>query len=299
MNKETKIMNDYIPAKNPKPQNQILSQSTQNFSRPSNQFQNVLFSALSGEKDDASQCQNIRVVKEQNLRDRLNTLEEMELIGEGQYGIGNQPLISKGQKGNQSDEEEEAKGGNKKILKKLLREQKKKEKKVDHIKQNFANFITFARILEDVEKEFSSVNQAAASDLRQSQMNEAFTRANTSLKSSFYRLTDSINLTHSQSEHQNRGMFQGVFNAAKYYAGYGESHGEVKVLTQREQIARTNQLRIQGALHQLCLFIFGVKRYLNISLPFPLILTKQGGFMIRHNGTGVDYPLYLVKYNHW
>ena len=46
-----------------------------------------------------------------------------------------------------------------------MKEQKKKEKKVDHIKQNFANFITFARVHEDVEKEFQSA-KLAASDLK-------------------------------------------------------------------------------------------------------------------------------------
>ena len=61
-----------------------------------------------------------------------------------------------------------------------------------------------------------------------------------------------------------------------------------------EKINLSNDLRIQGVVHGLCLYIFVVKRYLNIHLPYPIYLSHKGGFMIRHEGRQLDLPLFLL-----
>lgn len=70
-------------------------------------FQNVLQSALSGEnqashpdiRDSFAQDYCPKVVSHAETvarRGRFDTLEEMELLGQGRYGSGNVPIIAKG-----------------------------------------------------------------------------------------------------------------------------------------------------------------------------------------------------------
>ena len=62
-----------------------------------------MFAALSG--SGARDSEDIRVVPNMCLqRSRLDTLDEMELLGQGKYGEGNQPLISSKTRDGDSDE---------------------------------------------------------------------------------------------------------------------------------------------------------------------------------------------------
>ena len=55
-------------------------------------------------------------------------------------------------------------------------------------------------------------------------------------------------------------------------------------------------MRIQGAVHALCLLLGGIARYLNICLPYTLKIKPGKGFIIIHNSSGVEYPLYLYPF---
>lgn len=58
-------------------------------------------------------------------------------------------------------------------------------------------------------------------------------------------------------------------------------------------IRDNNRRRIQGALHLLCLAIKGFTEYMDITLPFPLILEPKGFIIMQ--GRFEAYELNLVK----
>jgi hypothetical protein len=80
------IKNDYIQAKDGQSQKAEEAKS----------LNQVLHSALSGEHKRRTDYDSPRVVQGTPSRNRFDTLEEMELLGQGKYGAGNVPLISSG-----------------------------------------------------------------------------------------------------------------------------------------------------------------------------------------------------------
>lgn len=73
----------------------------------------------------------------------------------------------------------------------------------------------------------------------------------------------------------------------------GDKGQKAKQSQQEADIRYTNRQRIQGALHLLCMFVKGISDYMEISLPYPLILTPQG-FVIMH-GSFLVYSLTLIR----
>ena len=105
-------------------------------------------------------------------------------------------------------------------------------------------------------------------------------------------------------------------NAANYYfMGIGdkgnEGTGQVALLgslmhsntnlSPRDKNYLSNKLRIQGALHTLCLFLKGVESYLSVVLPNPIRLAAEApgpGFVIRPNeptDTCSEHPLFFLS----
>lgn len=107
------------------------------------------------------------------------------------------------------------------------------------------------------------------------------------------------------------GVFDGIRHAANYLLGASEKQGDfqgdmmtlntphvMSALSSKERTYLSNKLRIQGAIHGLCLYIKGVESVLGVPLPNPITLTTSGGFMISHNelgGDGQRYPLFLLR----
>lgn len=243
-------------------------------------------------------------------RERFDTLEEMEIMGQGEYGRGlNVPVISKGLDRDQSQGLSAAELGKKLAKQKLLRKELRRQYKVlnhgEGIKKQFNEFIDFARIHEDVEGEYSMKlkSQFAEQTTFEHQMEPRRTIGaasnKESLMNSFYNITrESVGTFYESPSIQkaSEGVFQGLLARAQQLTGLGGETNEntpiVMQLNRTDQIVRTNEMRIQGAVHMLCLVIFGVKRYLNVALPHAIHLRKRG-FTITHNSSGRVFPLYL------
>jgi hypothetical protein len=72
-------------------------------------------------------------------------------------------------------------------------------------------------------------------------------------------------------------MLYGMMNAAKYLTGYTNEEEEAP-LSKKELICQANYLRIQGAIHCLCLLLKGIETFLTISMPNPIDLDMEKGF---------------------
>lgn len=68
----------------------------------------------------------------------------LELLGEGRYGAGNQPLISQ----NKEDLERA------KAMRRQLRKRRREERQVADLRQTQTNHLVFMRLNDDVELEF-------------------------------------------------------------------------------------------------------------------------------------------------
>lgn len=79
-------------------------------------------------------------------------------------------------------------------------------------------------------------------------------------------------------------MLAGMYS---YFRSSTQDGLEVSI---EQRVQTTNEMRIQGTVHLLCLVLFGIKRYLNVQLPIPIKLEK-GGFTILNGQDQI--PLYL------
>ena len=85
------------------------------------------------------------------------------------------------------------------------------------------------------------------------------------------------------------GVFGGVYN---YITGKQQVIHDPKVAL-KQKIQETNDLRIQGVVHTLAMFLCLVQRYTEVCMPFQISLENRG-YRIRHSGTGYKYPLFIL-----